>query len=380
MELKKTPLYRAYGESHARIVDFGGWAMPVWFDGIIEEHNAVRTRAGLFDVSHMGEIEITGKDSYAFIQMHITNDISRLEPGKAVYSPLCFENGGTVDDILVYMLGVGHYMLVVNASNTRKDMKWITDDSPYSLCNCRYDITISDISDSIAQLALQGPYSEQVLRKLMSFPVSGMKHYRFSSDVDVAGVRCLVSRTGYTGEDGFELYCRSEEAYSLWKAILDAGSEYGVTPAGLGARDLLRLEAGMPLYGHELSEEISPLEAGLDRFVKLDKADFIGQNALSRQKAAGLKRRIAGLKMEGRGVPRNGQEIFIPGSSEDDLFRVGYITSGTHSPIFGTGIGTALVDAAHALPGTPVFIRIRNNLLKAEITSLPFYKRRKGGF
>ncbi|GAX90889.1 glycine cleavage system aminomethyltransferase GcvT [Effusibacillus lacus] len=363
-ELKRTPLYPVYSEYGGKTIDFGGWELPVQFTSILEEHEAVRTRAGLFDVSHMGEIEVKGPDALANIQKWITNDASKIEIGQALYSPMCYPDGGCVDDLLVYRLDTDHYLLVVNAANIEKDYEWVKQ-------NSFGNVEIANLSPGIAQLALQGPLAEQILRKLTDYDLSQIKYYWFARDVNVAGFKCLVSRTGYTGEDGFEIYTDAEHAPAVWKAILDAGKEEGVVPAGLGARDTLRFEARLPLYGQEISESISPVEAGLGMFVKLDKGDFIGREALSKQKEEGPKRKLAGFEMIERGIPRSHYEVQVEGR------KIGEVTTGTMGPTVKKNIGLALIEADYAKIGQELDVIIRNKPVKGVIIKTPFYKREK---
>ncbi|MGN1400701.1 MAG: glycine cleavage system aminomethyltransferase GcvT [Bacillus sp. (in: firmicutes)] len=363
-ELKKTPLYPVYRQYGAKTIDFGGWDLPVQFSGIKEEHEAVRTKAGLFDVSHMGEISVKGPDSLAFVQKMITNDASSLTVGRAQYTALCYEDGGTVDDILVYKRGEEHYWLVVNAANTEKDFEWLQHNSE------GYEISIENESASIAQLALQGPAAEQVLQKLTeNTDLKSIAFFRFKENVLIAGKDVLVSRTGYTGEDGFELYCSADDAIHLWNAILEAPE---VKPIGLGARDTLRFEAGLPLYGQELSESISPIEAGIGFAVKVNKGTpFIGQQALKQQKENGTGRKLVGVEMIGRGIPRHGYPVY----AGDNL--IGEVTTGTQSPTLKKNIGYALVDRMFSDAGTEVTIGIRSKQIEAKVVPAPFYSRKK---
>ncbi|MGG3892929.1 glycine cleavage system aminomethyltransferase GcvT [Geobacillus stearothermophilus] len=363
--LKRTPLFPVYARYNAKTVEFGGWEMPVQFSSIKEEHEAVRTRAGLFDVSHMGEIAVRGRGSLAFLQKLMTNDVAKLRPGRAQYTLMCNEDGGTVDDLLIYQKGESDYLLVVNAANTEKDFAWLNE-------HIDADVELDNVSAQTAQLALQGPAAERVLQKLTNLDLPAMRPFSFQDNVEVAGVKALVSRTGYTGEDGFEIYCQAEDAITLWEAILTAGAEAGVLPCGLGARDTLRFEACLPLYGQELSETLSPLEAGLGFAVKTEKeSPFIGQAALKRQKEAGPPRRLVGIEMMDRGIPRHGYRVFA-GSAE-----VGFITTGTQSPTLKKNIGLALVTADVAAAGQVVEVDIRGKRLKAKIVPIPFYKRTK---
>ncbi|OCA91088.1 glycine cleavage system protein T [Bacillus sp. FJAT-27225] len=365
-ELKRTPLFETYKEYGGKTIDFGGWELPVQFSGIKEEHEAVRTKAGLFDVSHMGEIEVKGADSLSYLQKMMTNDVSKIVDGAAQYTAMCYENGGTIDDLLIYKKGMDHYLLVVNASNIEKDYSWLED-------HLEGNVTIENLSDRFALLALQGPLAGQVLQKLASHDnLSEIGFFKFKEGVELNGTKALVSRTGYTGEDGFEIYCDPQDAIKLWKEILEAGQEEGVLPCGLGARDTLRFEAGLALYGQELSSEISPLEAGIGFAVKLNKeSDFIGKEALKVQKENGIPRKLIGIEMIDRGIPRHGYPVFSGDS------KIGEVTTGTQSPTLKRNIGLVLVETENAELGQEVLVEIRGKKLKAKIIPVPFYKRAK---
>ncbi len=361
--MKRTPLYEKHVALGGRMIDFGGWELPVQYQGIIKEHEQVRAAAGLFDVSHMGEITVKGPDAQRFIQCMVTNDISGAQDLQAVYSPMCYENGGVVDDLLIYRMGEEDYLLIVNAANTDKDYEW--------LCrNVTGQVELRNVSDEYAQLAVQGPNAERILQRLCDKPLEYVKFYRFRTDVRVASVSGIVSRTGYTGEDGFELYLPAVEATSVWDALLEAGKGDGLVPAGLGARDTLRFEVALPLYGHELSDSISPLEAGLGMFVKLDKEEFIGKEALAAQKAAGLKRRVVGFEMTECGIPRAQMDV------QKDGALVGFVTSGGFAPSVGKNLGLALVDIACAAEGTELEIIIRDKPVNAQVVGKPFYSKK----
>ncbi|MBB5325231.1 aminomethyltransferase [Anoxybacillus tepidamans] len=363
--LKRTPLFSLYAEYGAKTIDFGGWELPVQFSSIKEEHEAVRTRAGLFDVSHMGEFEVKGKDSLAFLQKMMTNDVTKLIDGRAQYTLMCYEDGGTIDDLLIYKKADGHYLLVVNAANIDKDFAWLSEH--------RFgDVELVNISNEVAQLALQGPLAEQVLQKLTDSDLSAMKFFSFADDVNVAGVKVLVSRTGYTGEDGFELYCRAKDAQTLWRAILEAGKEEGVLPCGLGARDTLRFEACLPLYGQELAKDITPIEAGLGFAVKTNKdVDFFGKEILKKQKEEGTARKLVGIEMIDKGIPRHGYAVYANGEP------IGVVTTGTQSPTLKKNIGLALIQIKFTVLDTEVEVDIRGKRLKAKVVATPFYKRTK---
>lgn len=365
-DLKRTPLFDVYKEHGAKTIDFGGWDLPVQFSSIKKEHEVVRTKAGLFDVSHMGEITVKGTGSLDYLQKMMTNDMSKLENGAAIYTAMCYENGGTVDDLLVYKIEDHDYLLVVNASNIKKDYKWLQD-------HLEGDVQLENISDQIGQLALQGPLAETVLAKLvLGIDLSDIGPFRFQNNVVMSGKKTLISRTGYTGEDGFEIYCAAKDTVDLWKAILEAGKEDGVVPCGLGARDTLRFEANLALYGQELTAEISPLEAKVGFAVKLDKAaDFIGKAALKEQKENGLSRKIMGIEMIDRGIPRHGYPVFV---GEE---HIGFVTTGTQSPTLQKNVGLALINAEHAAIDNEVQVEIRGKRLKAQVVKTPFYKRAK---
>ncbi len=361
--LKRTPLFESYGKYGGKTIDFGGWELPVQFSSIKEEHEAVRNRAGLFDVSHMGEIFVEGPDAFAYLQHLLSNDISKIQIGSAQYNAMCYETGGVVDDLLVYCLGENQYLLCVNAANIEKDYEWM-------LSQKNGDVDITNKSDEFAQIALQGPLAEEMLQTLTSEKLNDIKYFKFKDNVEIAGHKVLVSRSGYTGEDGFEIYGTPEAIVDLWDKILEAGKEKGVVPAGLGARDTLRFEACLPLYGQELSKDITPLEAGIGFAVKLT-TDFIGREALAAQKEAGLKRKLAGVEMIGKGIPRHGYKVFKDGR------EIGEVTTGTQSPMTKRNIGLVLMDAANAEIGKEVEIEIRGKLIPAVVVETPFYKRVK---
>lgn len=362
--LKKTPLFDIYPKYGGRVVEFGGWVLPVQFSGILDEHTAVREKAGIFDVSHMGEIEIIGPRATELVQLLLTNDISQYRAGQIMYSPMCYPHGGVVDDLLVYKFDESRYILVVNASNTQKDYEWIAD-------HVIGGTAVGNVSPQIAQIAVQGPESGRILSNVTKADILSLGYYEFLQDVNIAGIKCLVSRTGYTGEDGFELYCDAHNAVRLWGELLEAGCKHGMKPCGLGARDVLRFEACLPLYGHEISDTITPLESGLGRFVKLDKSEFIGREALARQKENGLKRKLVGFKMIDRGVARAGYPVHAGGKD------IGFVTSGSYSPSLKQNLGMALIETGFADIGSEISVVIRNNEHKAEIIKRPFYKRQK---
>ena len=361
--MKKTPLYEKHIQLKGKMIDFGGWSLPVEYTGIIPEHEAVRTKAGIFDVSHMGEITVKGEDSEKYLQMLLTNDISLLNNNQIAYTAMCYPHGGVVDDLLVYKYSNTDYLLVVNASNTEKDYQWMKE-------NIFGNTEILNVSENYAQLALQGPLAETILQKLTKKNLNEIEFYYFIDNVKIGNIEALVSRTGYTGEDGFELYFAYDKAEEMWDLILEAGKDEGLIPAGLGARDTLRFEASLPLYGHELNENITPTEAGLGFFVKLNKENFIGKEALARQKSEGLKRRIVGFEMIDRGIPRNNYEVYKEGE------KIGYVTTGSFSPTLKKNIGLALIDSAYSKEGTEIEILIRNKNSKAKVIKKPFYSKK----
>ena len=361
-DLKATPLSRVHREAGARMVPFAGWDLPVQYTGVIDEHVAVRTRAGLFDVSHMGEVKIRGRESLEFLQQVTSNDVSRLAPGRIQYSALTTPEGTFVDDLLVYKIGEDDYLLVVNAGNACKDVDWLHYHAK------GYDVRVEDASDRYCQLALQGPRAESILQPLTSTPLDAMKYYGFAS-ATVAGTPCLLSRTGYTGEDGFELYGAWEAAEGLWHALLTAGAPHGLVPAGLGARDTLRLEAKMALYGNDIDDTTTVLEADLAWIVKLEKGEFLGREALVRQKSQGLTRKLVGFETEGRAIARHGT------TATHDGRGVGTVTSGTFSPTLKKNIGLAYLPVALGAPGTRFAVEIRGRSEPAVVVPTPFYKR-----
>ncbi|MGB9678818.1 MAG: glycine cleavage system aminomethyltransferase GcvT [Thermoanaerobacteraceae bacterium] len=361
--LKKTPLYDIYEKYNGKVIDFAGWALPVQYDSIIAEHEAVRNNAGLFDVSHMGEITVKGKDAYTFLQYMITNDISQLNDNQVIYTFMCNKNGGVVDDLLVYKYNSEYFYLVVNAGNIEKDYNWLLENKG------KYDVEIKNISSEVSELAIQGPKAEKILQKLSDTDLSKIGFFYFKDPVKIDGIDCLVSRTGYTGEDGFEIYMPNKYVIQLWEKIIETGKEDGLKPAGLGSRDTLRFEAGLPLYGNELTDEITPIEAGFEFFVKLDKSDFIGKDALLKQKQDGLKRKIVGFEMIENGIPRHGYEVMINDK------KIGYVTTGYLSPTLKKNIGLALIDIEYAKIGNEFNVVIRKKPLKAVIIKKQFYKK-----
>ncbi|MCX7781767.1 MAG: glycine cleavage system aminomethyltransferase GcvT [Negativicutes bacterium] len=363
VKMRQTPLYETHLKYGGKIVEFGGWLLPVQYSGILEEHKAVREKAGLFDVSHMGEVAVKGPDALAFLQKVVTNDVSRLADTQVQYTPMCYPDGGTVDDLLIYRYGQEHFFLVINAANIEKDWNWLVENSD------GFNVELRNLSAETAELALQGPLAERILSQLTDVPLAKLKYYWFIPEVMLAGKKTMISRTGYTGEDGFEIYCLPGDVNELWEAIMEAGRPLGLMPAGLGCRDTLRFEACLPLYGHELSQDISPLEAGLLRFVNLEKGPFNGREILAQQKANGLKRKIAGFVMTGKGIARAEYPVIFEGR------RIGTVTSGSYSPTLNKNLGLALVEAEYAAAGQQFDIEIRGKLVAAEVIAKPFYKR-----
>lgn len=364
--LKRTPLYEQHQALGARLVEFGGWEMPVQYSGILDEHQAVRTRAGLFDVSHMGEFKVEGEDALAFLQYLVPNDVARLAIGQALYTQLCMPDGNVIDDLLVYYLAENHYMLVVNAANIDKDFTWVQEQA-----RGFEHVSLSNQSATTSLIAIQGPKALEILQTLTDSDLASIRYYHFVPGV-VDGKDCIVSRTGYTGEDGFELYGASPDAVALWRALLAAGKPHGLIPAGLGARDTLRLEAGLCLYGHELDEHTNPLEARLGWTVKLNKtSDFIGRDALRQVKAQGPAKLLVGVNLLERGVPRSGYTIF---SGER---QIGILTSGAPGPTVQKNIGIGYVEPAEATIGNQITVEIRGKRIAAQIVALPFYDRKR---
>jgi len=363
-EPKKTALYNAHLRYGGKIVDYAGWALPVQYESLTAEHETVRNNAGLFDVSHMGEVEIKGSQATDYLQHLLTNDVSKMKNHQVIYSLMCYPNGGVVDDLLAYKYNDNHYMLVINAANTDKDIQWMMDNKG------NYDVEIINLSPDISEVALQGPKAEEILQQLTDKDLSKIPFFYFEENVNIAGKTCLVSRTGYTGEDGFEIYMKHEDAEYIWDKILEAGKDMGIKPAGLGARDTLRFEANLPLYGNELSPEITPLEAGLGYFVKLNKPDFIGKDALMKQKEEGLKRKIVGFEMIEPGIPRHGYDVLADGKI------IGFVTTGYSSPTLKKNIGYAMVDIEYSELDTIIEIQIRKKTAKAKVVSRNFYNKK----
>ena len=361
--LKKTSLNQLHRASGAKMVDFGGWDMPVQYSGLVDEHQTVRRAVGLFDVSHMGEIEIQGPEAAKLTDYVTTNSVAKLKVGQAHYSGLLYEHGGFVDDVLVHKVADDHYFICVNASNQEKDFEHITAFN-------RFNATVEFASDRYAQLAIQGPRALETLQKLTPVDLAPIKYYWFTDGV-VSGTPARIARTGYTGEDGFEIYIDPSEAPRIWNEIIDVGAEFGIKPCGLGARNTLRLESKMALYGHEIHASISPLEADLGWIVKLEKGEFIGRDALAKQKDRGLTRKLAGFEMTGRGIGRDGYEVWVDGAA------AGWVTSGSPSPTLNKNIGLCYLPIDRAKAGQKVQVIVRNQPVDAVVVDTPFYKRSK---
>ena len=356
--MKRTPFFELHQASGAKIVPFGGYEMPVQYSGIMEEHKCVRTAVGVFDVSHMGEFFVTGANALSFLQNITVNDVSKLVPGKAQYSAMCYDDGGIVDDLLIYMLAQDSYMVVVNAANIAKDWEWMQHHVPAN-------VVFENKSDEYALLAVQGPQSLATMQKLTTVDLSVIPYYSFVRGT-LAGVEMTISRTGYTGELGFEIYFDGKHAVSVWNAIFEAGKEFGIAPIGLGARDTLRLEMGYCLYGNDIDQTTNPIEGGLGWITKPSKGSFIGKEMLEKTKSEGPKRRLVGMMLTEKAVPRHGYPVLVNGAP------AGTITSGTFSPSLEKGIAMGYVDAAFAANGTAVQIDVRGKHMGATVVPLPF--------
>ncbi|MBC8493092.1 MAG: glycine cleavage system aminomethyltransferase GcvT [Chloroflexi bacterium] len=362
--MKKTALYDKHIALGAKMISFAGWYMPVHYSSIFDEHNTVRTAVGLFDIDHMGQIEISGPDAHDFLQYVMTFDISRIAVGEAHYSLLCYDDGTVVDDTFVYHLP-DRYLVVVNAANNDKDTRWL-------LYHARgYDVRIRNSSDALYMLALQGPRAEEVLQQLTDTNLQQLE-YHYCTEDRVASTSAVIARTGYTGEDGFELFFSVDKAISIWNALMETGASYGIRPIGLGARDTLRFEARLPLYGHELGPDINPYEARLGWVVNLHKVAFVGKEALLKIRLEGIKRRLIGFEINEGGMARHGFKIHINGN------QAGFVTSGAYSPILRKRLGLGYVPREHAVLGTELEIPIRSKMAKATIVETPFYEPKKG--
>ncbi len=383
MTANRTPLYKLHRSLGARMIEFGGWQMPVHYSGILAEHRAVRTRVGLFDLSHMGEIEIVGPRAYEVCQELFVTDIARIRITQAQYSVMCFAEGGIVDDVIIYRLAEARYVVCVNAANRPTDYEWMAEHN-------RGRAEMIDRSDEYALIALQGPQAQTVLSRLTAYDLAAIRRY-WTAQGEVAGVPTLLARTGYTGEDGFELFVPAERAEHIWQACGEAGRASNLVPVGLGARDTLRLEAGYLLYGNDIDARTTPLEAGLRRLVHFEAGPFVGSEALLKQQADGIEKQLVGIKMEGAGIPRRGYTIW---SGQESQRQVGVVTSGTQSPMLGVGIALGSVSPACAdekskralqtdkaghvySSGTPLTIAVRNRHIPATVVKPPFYRRSK---
>jgi aminomethyltransferase len=369
----RTQLYEAYAKT-AKLTVFAGFEMPLYYRSIAAEHLAVRNNVGLFDISHMGRVLVKGDDSERLLNRVITNDVSKLLPFSAQYSVMCNENGGILDDFVVYRLEKDEFLVVFNANNRKKDFDWLTK-------NARaFKVNVENVSDEVAMCALQGPKAEKILQEISNEPLGKIERFRCSRST-LAGIDVLVSRTGYTGEDGFEIFIwnasisRPSSALKLWNAVLEAGRDFGIEPCGLGARDTLRLEAGLCLYGSDIDEETTPLEAGLGFVVKLQKEVFIGKEALLKQKGEGVRRKRVGIIMLDEGIPRPGFELFSVGGQ-----HVGRLTSGTFSPLLRIGIGMGYVEAPSSQEGSILNVKIRQRIAKAKLSAFPLYDPQKYGY
>ena len=362
--LKRTPLYDMHIKYGGKMVDFGGWELPIQYSGIINEHKTVREAAGIFDVSHMGEITIKGPQALDLLQEMVTNDVALLKDNQVQYTPICRDDGGIIDDLIIYRKGAEDFLLVVNAANTERDFERVRE-----LAAGYPGAEIENISSAVAQIAIQGPRAASILSQVTADDISSIKYFWFLPEVSLCGETALVSRTGYTGEDGFEIYCSREAAPKIWEELMQKGTGQGLLPAGLGARDTLRFEACLPLYGNELDEATNPLEAGLTRFVKLYKPSFRGKDTLVRAKHKGLAKRLVGLEVTGRGIPRHGYPVL------HETSVIGRITSGSYAPTLDKNLGLAYVGEEFCELDTNLLVDIRGRKVEARVVSIPFYKR-----
>jgi len=362
--MKLTPLHEIHVAAGARMVDFGGWHMPVQYTGVIDEHNAVRSRAGLFDVSHMGEARVRGPQALDYLQYLTCNNVARLKPGRVHYNGLMLPNGAFVDDLLIYMIAEDEYLLVINAANTPKDLAWFEEHRH------DFDVEVTDESAAWGQIALQGPNAERILDSLVAVDLGDLRYYAFV-EAEIEGVLSIVSRTGYTGEDGFEVYAPAADTERLWSAMMDTGAPHGVIPIGLGARDTLRLEAKMALYGNDIDDSTTALEADLGWIVKFKKGEFIGRDALALQAQEGIARKLVGFEMRGRAVGRQGYRALKDGH------EVGRVTSGSHAPFLKKNVGLAYLPLELCEVGTEFEVEIRRRQEPAVVVSTPFYRRER---
>lgn len=364
--MKRTALIEEHRKLGGRLIDFGGWELPVQYTGLMDEHLACRSAAGLFDVSHMGEVLVEGVDAEKFLYRLVSNDVSKIEIGMAQYSALCRPDGGIVDDLIVYRRAADRYLVCVNASNTEKDFEWMKKIHSEGNFACR----LTNESANWSQIAIQGRLAEKILQTITPAKLSEIKTFRFVED-RILDVPSIIARTGYTGEDGFEIYLPWDEAPKVWSALLEKGAPLGLKPCGLGARDTLRLEVKYPLYGNELGVDTNPLEAGIGFATKLDKTDFVGKSAILAAKANGLRRKLVGIEVKGAGIPRHGYKLFDPEGAR----QVGVVTSGTHSPSLKLPIGLAYLENGYNEVGSRVLVEIRDKKIPAEVVQTPFYKR-----
>lgn len=357
---KKTPIYDEHVLLGGKIIDYAGWDLPVQYEGLVSEHNAVREKVGVFDVSHMGEITLKGKDAIKFADYINTNDIFSLNDGEIIYGFLCRENGKVVDDLLTYKVNDEYIYLVVNAANTDKDFEWINSHRE------GFEVEIENVSDQVGEIAVQGPLAQDTLQKITDIDLKEIKFFNFRTDVNIAGKTAMISRTGYTGEDGFEIYADWEDIEDIWKAALESGEEFEIQPCGLGCRDTLRFEASLPLYGHEISEDISPIEAGFKYFVNLEADDFIGKESLKKEHEEKPKRKIIGMELLEKGIAREDTRILKDGKD------IGYVTTGYLSPTLGKSIANILVESEYAKKGIDVVAQVRKREIKAKTISKKF--------
>lgn len=368
--LKRTSLFEEHQRLGGRLIDFGGWELPVQYSGVIEEHQTCRSAAGLFDVSHMGEVHVEGIDAENYLNFLVTNNVSKLAVGQAQYTVMCHENGGIVDDLVIYRRAQDRFLVVVNAANTDKDFKHMMFVKDHRLPHLK-DLQVTNQSSQYSQIAIQGPQAASILSKITPVPLETVKTYWFVETTLLNQIPVILGRTGYTGEDGFEIYSAWESGPEIWKALLEAGAASGIKPCGLGARDTLRLEMKYPLYGNELTDDTHPLEAGLGWVVKFEKGDFLGRAAILKAKEEGLKRQLVGIRVLGKNIPRHGYSLF----TKDGVQRIGELTSGTQAPSLNLPIGIAYVDLAYSKTGTSLTVDIRGNKIPAEVVATPFYKR-----
>ncbi|MGE0615867.1 MAG: glycine cleavage system aminomethyltransferase GcvT [Bacteriovoracia bacterium] len=368
--MKQTALLEEHRALGGRLVDFGGWELPVQYSGVIDEHTACRTAAGLFDVSHMGEVDVTGADAEKFLNFLVTNDVAKLAIGQAQYTAMCYPEGGIVDDLVIYRRARDRFLVVVNASNTDKDFAHMQDVLKSTAAKFP-EVDLANQSAHYTQIALQGPKAEKILDELTNVDLTKIKTYWFSEGAVMGNIPAIVARTGYTGEDGFEIYVPWNDGPKVWRGLLEAGKPHGLKPCGLGARDTLRLEMKYPLYGNELTAQTNPLEAGLGWVTKLTKGEFMGRDALVHAKEAGLKRKLVGIKLQGRGIPRQGYKVYDASGTKP----LGELTSGSQSPSTKDPIGIAYVATGHTDIGTSLMVEIREAKVPAVIVETPFYKR-----